>query len=196
MLSKGKVRGLMAKKVFIIFLIVLVVGFVFIGIASNKHQKTTTKQITDIATVNKTLVPAVFTNLHGQSISLTSYHNKKLMVYLLATWCSSCQESLQTLLSNAPTLQKYGLNIVALETYGDAGYSGPSMQQFISGITNAKSFPNNFSFGEASQSLTSSYNPDNAPDIYYLINPSGIIQTVNSTPSATMNSILQFAKSA
>jgi hypothetical protein len=117
------------------------------------------------------------------------------MVYLLATWCSSCQASLQTLISNAPTLQKDGLNIVALETYGDAGYSGPSMQQFISGTTNANSLPSNFYFGEASQSLTSSYNPDNTPDIYYLINPNGVIQTVNSTPSATMGSILQFAKS-
>lgn len=118
------------------------------------------------------------------------------MVYLLATWCSSCQASLRALLSDAPILQKDGLNIVTLETYGDAGYAGPSMEQFIADITNTNSVPSNFSFGEASQSLTSSYNPDNTPDIYYLINPSGVIQTVNSTPSATMSSILKFAKSA
>lgn len=185
----------MNKKVFIIIIILVVGGLFAVGIANN-HQKTNSTKTLQTATVNKPLVPAVFTNIQGKPISLTSYHGKKLMVYLLATWCSSCQASLQTLISNAPTLQKDDLNIVTLETYGDAGYSGPSMQQFISGTTNANSLPSNFYFGEASQSLTSSYNPDNTPDIYYLINPNGVIQTVNSTPSATMSLILQFAKSA
>jgi thiol:disulfide interchange protein len=186
----------MTKKVFVIFLIILVGGFIAIEIVGSSHQKTAIQPKKDLASINQPLVPAVFTNLQGQSVSLASYRNKKLMVYLLATWCSSCQASLQTLLSNAPTLQKDGLNIVTLETYGDAGYSGPSMQQFISGITNAKSPPTNFIFGDASKSLTTSYNPKNTPDIYYLINPKGVIQTVNSTPSATMNSILKFARTA
>ena len=186
----------MTKKVFVIFLIILVGGFIAIEIVNSSHQKMVTQSKTDLASINKPLVPGVFTNLQGQSISLASYRNKKLMVYLLATWCSSCQASLQTLLSNAVTLQKDGLNIVTLETYGDAGYAGPSMQQFISDITNAKSLPTNFTFGDASQSLTASYNPQNTPDIYYLINPKGVIRTVSSTPSATMNSILQFARTA
>ncbi len=184
----------MAGKVFIIIIVLLIGGLFAIGI-SNNHQKTKSTKILQTATINKPLVPAVFTNIQGKPISLSSFHGKKLMVYLLATWCSSCQASLQTLLSNATALQKYGLNIVTLETYGDAGYSGPSMQQFISDTTNAHSLPSNFYFGEAGQSLTSSYNPNNTPDIYYLINPNGVIQTVNSTPSTTIGSILQFARS-
>ncbi len=114
----------MNKKVFIIIIILLVGGLFVIGIANN-HQKTNSTKTLQTATVNKPLVPAVFTNIQGKSISLSNYRGKKLMVYLLATWCSSCQASLQTLLSNANTLQKDGLNIVTLETYGDAGYSGP-----------------------------------------------------------------------
>jgi thiol:disulfide interchange protein len=185
----------MTRKVFSMFIVVLVGGLIVAGFIFGGNHKTTSLQKTTIASINKPIIPAVFTNLKGQSIALTSYHSKKLMLYLLATWCSSCQASLKTLISNASTLQKDGLNIVTLETYQDAGYSGPSMQQFIATTTD-KPLPTNFYFGQASQSLTSSYNPDNAPDIYYLINTNGVIKTINSTPSATINTILQFARSA
>ena len=189
-------KPLMSRKSFIILLAVIVVAVIAIGIGFSKPQKDHTTKTSTVAAVNKPLVPAVYTSIQGKSISLVSYHNKKLMIYLLATWCSSCQASLQTLLSNAPTLQKDGLDVVSLETYGDAGYSGPSMRQFLSSINNTNVLPNNFTFGNASQALTSSYNPTNAPDIYYLVNPDGVIEAVNSTPSATIQTILQFAKGA
>lgn len=186
----------MSSKKFVIVLIVIIVAVVAIFIGASKPQKGHTANTSTVATVNKPLVSADFTTIQGKSISLASYHNKKLMVYLLATWCSSCQASLQTLLSNAPALQKDGLDIVTLKSYGNAGYPGPSMQQFLSSVSNTSALPNNFTFGNASQALTASYNPSNGPDIYYLVNPDGDIQVVNSTPSATIKTILQFAKGA
>jgi len=186
----------MSRKSFILPLVVISVGLIAIGIGTSNTQKIRSTQIQPVASINKPLVPADFTSIQGKPISLASYHGEKLMVYLIATWCSSCKASLQTLVKNTSALQKNGLNVVTLETYGDAGYSGPSMQQFLNATTNINHLSSNFIFGNASQALTASYNPNNVPDIYYLINPAGIIETVNSTPSATMNTILQFAKGA
>ena len=137
-----KIKNVMTRKVFSMFIVVLVGGLIVAGFVFGGNHKTASLQKTAIASINKPIIPAVFTNLKGQSIALTSYHSKKIMLYLLATWCSSCQASLKTLISNAPTLQKDGLNIVTLETYQDAGYSGPSMQQFIATTTD-KPLPTN-----------------------------------------------------
>ena len=185
----------MANRSLVIILAIVVVG-VFGVLLGTSHHHNVNKTLTppSVADVNKSLVPETFTDIDGKNVSLASYQGKKLMVYLLATWCSSCQASLQTLLSNSQTLQKDGLTLVILKTYDNAGYPGPSMNQFIASSNNASSSPNNFIFGNASQALTASYNPENTPDIYYLINPSGIIQTVSSTPSASLNTILKFGQ--
>jgi cytochrome oxidase Cu insertion factor (SCO1/SenC/PrrC family) len=184
----------MSRKFFIILLIIIITGFIVIIIGNTKTQKSHSTQRQLVAAVNKPLVPSGFTSIQGQSISLASYKGKKLMVYLLATWCSSCQASLRTMINNASTLQKEGLEVVTLETDGDAGYPGPTMKQFLSETTNTNSLPSNFVFGTASKTLTASYNPNNTPDIYYLINPSGVVENISSTPSATMSTILKFAK--
>jgi len=184
----------MSNKSFIILLGVVVIGFIAYGISTSKTGVHHLANAQTVAVTNKPLVPSSFTTVNNNSVSLARYKGKKLMVYLLATWCSSCQASLVTMLKNATTLQKDGLEVIILETYGDAGYPGPSMQQFISDTTTTKSIPSNFIFGQASQALTTSYNPNNTPDIYYLINQSGVVKDVSSTPSATISTILRFAK--
>jgi thiol:disulfide interchange protein len=184
----------MSRRSLSILLAIIIIGVIAIGFGTSKPQNATKVQLNKAAVINKPLVLSDFTSIKGQSISLANYRGKRLMVYLVATWCTSCKASVQTLLSNATTLQKDGLYVVTLKTYGNAGYPGPSIQQFLSSINSTNSLPNNLIFGDASQALTASYNPNNTPDIYYLINPSGVVKDINSTPSATMNTILKFAQ--
>lgn len=47
-----------------------------------------------------------------------------------------------------------------------------------------------WTFGVASQALTRAYNPQGYLDIYYLLDASGHITYVNSSPGSTMSQLL------
>jgi len=114
------------------------------------------------------------------------------MIWYLATWCSSCSKGSQVLEQNNAKLK--GMKVIALETFGDAGYNGIPIGQFIQENAPASLNYGNWIWGDASKGATEVYNSKNYPDIYYLIDKNGIVRSIDGAPSATINKIIGFAQ--
>ena len=125
--------------------------------------------------------------------SIAELRGKKTMVWLFSTWCGTCAQGVVGLAKAESELAHAGIQIVALRNYRNGGYPGPSVANFIgrfgSGLLDAP----NWMFGEASHQLARRYNPKGYPDIYFLIDRSGVIRAVDSAPSFTIKKILRFA---
>ena len=134
---------------------------------------------------------ATFTTIGGEKMTLAQLKGEKVMFWYLATWCPSCIAGAQVLEDKNDQLGD--LTIVALETFGNAGFSGPSMRDFA--LQNAPNMltASNWLWGNASQEGTQTYNPKNSPDIYYLIDEEGIVRDIDTAPASRINEIVTFA---
>ncbi|MDY6789373.1 MAG: redoxin domain-containing protein [Candidatus Nanohaloarchaea archaeon] len=136
---------------------------------------------------------ATFTTINGNTKQLSDYKGRKVMLWIFATWCPSCKQGARALQANNEKLQ--GMEIVAVKTAGNAGYSGPSVQSFVQSFAPSLLNSDNWIWGTLSGQSTRTFNPRNRPDIYYLIDKDGTIQERTGAPAATINRIKQFAQS-
>jgi thiol-disulfide isomerase/thioredoxin len=125
-------------------------------------------------TAGETAPYYTFQAVNGSTLSVNSYRGKPLLLWFVATWCSSCAEGNSALASNLNFFESHNVKIVELEQYDDLGTSGMSISRFISEYGNNNSYVQG---GVASYNMTLVYNtpPTFQPDIYYLISPSGKI---------------------
>jgi cytochrome oxidase Cu insertion factor (SCO1/SenC/PrrC family) len=136
---------------------------------------------------------ATFTTLSGRTETVASLRGHPTLLWLMTTWCSSCQASTETLAKNLPALEADGVRVVEVENYEDLGESGPSVAEFAKVLAGSEYTSPEWTFGEASLGLTQTYNPASDLDVYYLLNAAGRVVYVNSTPAATMSEILAHA---
>lgn len=141
--------------------------------------------------VNEPIIGASFKTLDGKNKNLTEFRGKKVMLWLLATWCPSCIAGARVLAENNDKLGN--LTVIALKSYGNAGYPGPSIGEFAKLYAQKMLSSENWLWGDASRATTSTYNPRNYPDIYFLIDEEGILKDISGAPSATINKIIDFA---
>ena len=135
---------------------------------------------------------ATFTTIDGEKKQLADYRGQKVMFWVFATWCPSCKKGAQALQANNDTLED--VTIIALKTDGNAGYDGPSISEFAQQYAPALLDADNWVWGTLSKESTQVWNPQNRPDVYWLIDKTGTIQAKTAAPAATMNRIVQFAQ--
>ncbi len=136
---------------------------------------------------------ATFTTLDGKTETVAALHGRPAMLWLVTTWCSSCQAGTAAMAHHLSTLASDGVRVVEVENYADLGQSGPSMAAFGKALAGSAFLNPDWVFGEASPTLTRTYNPKAYLDIYYLLNASGKIAYVNSSPGSTMRQLLSAA---
>lgn len=134
---------------------------------------------------------ATFTTLSGETGRLADYQGKKRMLWLFATWCPSCKQGARALQNRNDQLGD--MEIIGVKTAGNAGYDGPSVREFVQSFAPSLLDADGWTWGTASQQTTETYNPQNRPDIYYLIDQDGTIQARDTAPAATIDRITQFA---
>jgi cytochrome oxidase Cu insertion factor (SCO1/SenC/PrrC family) len=137
---------------------------------------------------------AAFTTIGGRTESIASLRGKPTLVWLVTTWCSSCQAGTQAMAQHIAALAADGVRVVEVENYQDLGQSGPSVSTFAKTLAGSAFTDPDWTFGEASAALTRTYNPKAYLDLYYLIDAQGKISYVNSSPGSTMPQLLAAAK--
>lgn len=137
---------------------------------------------------------AAFTTIGGRTETLAALRGKPTLVWLVTTWCTSCQAGTQTMARHIAALAADGVRVVEIENYQDLGQSGPSVSTFAKTLAGSAFTDPDWTFGEASAALTRTYNPKAYLDLYYLIDAKGKIAYVNSSPSSTMPQLLAAAK--
>ena len=144
--------------------------------------------------IGTTAPNGAFTTLAGKTETVAGLRGKPTLIWFVTTWCSSCQAGTQAMAQNVATLAADGVRVVEVENYADLGQSGPSMNAFAKTLAGSAFSNPDWTFGEASSTLTHTYNPKAYLDIYYLINAKGKITYVNSSPGSTMPQLLSAAK--
>lgn len=139
-----------------------------------------------------TATEATFTTVDGETKRLSDYRGQKMMFWVFATWCPSCKEGAQALQANNDKLQD--MTVIALKTYGNAGYDGPSISDFARQYAPDLVDADNWVWGDLSEQSTRVWNPQDRPDVFWLIDKEGTIQAKTAAPAATMNRITQFAQ--
>jgi len=177
-------------KIAILVVLVLIGAFFLLGHSQNKQGSSSTNVV--YSSIGKPAPDVTFTTIDGEERKLSDYRGEKVMFWYFATWCPSCIKAAEVLQQNNDKLN--GMKIIALKTYGNAGYSGPTILEFSQKYSpNALKY-DNWVWGDASQQATSTYNTQNYPDIYFLIDENGILRDVDSAPAATSNKIVNFAQ--
>ena len=133
---------------------------------------------------------AAFTTIGGTTETLAALRGKPTLVWLVTTWCTSCQAGTQTMARHIAALAADGVRVVEVENYQDLGQSGPSVSTFAKTLAGSAFTNPDWTFGEASAALTHTYNPKAYLDLYYLIDAKGKIAYVNSSPGSTMPQLL------
>jgi thiol-disulfide isomerase/thioredoxin len=134
-----------------------------------------------------------FSTVSGQTETIASLRGQPTLLWFVATWCSSCQAGTQAMASAIDTFDRDHLRVVELEQYDDLGQSGPPIAQFGQQLAGTYYNNPNWTWGTASQALTTTYNPKGYLDIYYLLSSSGKIVDIGSSPAATMSQLLSEA---
>lgn len=115
-----------------------------------------------------------FTRPDGSTSSLQAYLGHPVVLWWIATWCSSCQDGTQVF---AKTYYRQynasGVVLLQIESYNDLGQPGPDLKSFASsyGYVGQK----NWVLGAGSQAGTATYNSAGYLDYYYLISSKGNI---------------------
>jgi thiol-disulfide isomerase/thioredoxin len=151
---------------------------------------TTTAAGAGLPSVGSAAPDGTFTTLSGKTETVASLRGKPTLLWLMTTWCSSCQASTHTLAQNLSRLEADGVRVVEVENFDDLGQSGPPLGEFAKVLAGSERTSRDWTFAEASPGLTHTYNPHSYLDIYYLLNAQGQVVYVNSTPASTMPQIL------
>jgi thiol-disulfide isomerase/thioredoxin len=134
---------------------------------------------------------ATLTTRDGDQAALTENRGQNVMLWLFATWCLSCLQSVQELQRNDQKLQS--LTVLAGKMHKNAGYSGPSVREFVEEYAPDTVDSDRWVWGRAGQETTQTFSPRGVIDVYYLVDEDGIIRTVDTVPGTTTHKIASFA---
>ncbi|MGC8516777.1 MAG: TlpA family protein disulfide reductase [Candidatus Acidifodinimicrobium sp.] len=164
----------------ILIALYLVLNFLFL----NKPK------YTEFLSVGNVAPNYTFQLANGSIENVDSYRGEPLLLWFVATWCSSCAQGNSVLANNLAFFKSHDIKIVELEQYDDLGYSGMPISQFISEYGNNTYVRG----GTAGYNMTLAYNtpPSLQLDIYYLIGPDGRILYIGEGLATGINSLENF----
>lgn len=180
------------KKIILIIGVIIVVSLVWFLWKSQASKEETNISVT--AQLNQEAPEAEFA-IDNKTMKLSQFEGKPVMFWLIATWCPTCSAGTKVLAERISEIEKYDLQIITLKIYNNLGYPGPSIEEFGKNWAGEAFNSSNWFWGDASKEASFTYDPKGFPDIYYLIDKEGIIRAKDTAPSATINKIIDFAKS-
>jgi hypothetical protein len=134
-----------------------------------------------------------FTTVSGSASSLAAYLGHPLVLWFVATFCSSCGEGTQIFVqqyySSYHTAQ---VTVLELESYNNDGTGeGPTVSAFASAY--GYNGQPGWILGTASAHGTSLYNPQSDLDVYYVINAQGRVVLTGTGLGSNFGGALQAA---
>lgn len=137
-----------------------------------------------------------FKTVEGKKLKLSDFRGQPVMLWFVATWCSTCKAGIEAIASRIDELESYGLRIVTLKVYKNLGYEGPSITDLGKEAAGPAFNSPNWLWGVSTKRASFIYDPKGYPDIYWLIDGDGVIRAVNGAPNATMDQIMDFLQSS
>lgn len=130
--------------------------------------------------------------LNGHELKPKTLHGRPYVLWMVASWCSSCQAGSSVVGDHIADLRKHGVNVVEMQLAKDLGAPGPGLQTFEKAVGMNSASPNWY-WGKLSEAQTLALDPKGYPDIYYLVGSNGKITAINGNPASTWDQIAAFA---
>jgi thiol-disulfide isomerase/thioredoxin len=137
--------------------------------------------------------PEASFTIEGREYSISEFKDRRLMLWFLSTWCSTCIQAVKALEAKKSELEASGMQIVVLKNHQNGGYPGPDIHDFINQFAASLSDTSNWMIGDASAAMGVTYNPRRYPDVYFLIDETGMVVAVEGAPAVTLDIIMNFA---
>lgn len=137
--------------------------------------------------------PAASFTIEGKEYRISDFQDRRLMLWFLSTWCSSCIQAVKVLEERKSKLEASGMQIVVLKNHQNGGYPGPEIDDFINRYAASLSDTPNWMIGDATAEMGTTYNPRRYPDIYFLIDETGMLVAVDGAPAVSLDVIMNFA---
>jgi thiol-disulfide isomerase/thioredoxin len=137
--------------------------------------------------------PEASFTIDGNDYRISEFKERRLMLWFLSTWCSTCIQALKALEQKKSELEASGMKIVVLKNYQNGGYPGPEIHDFFNRFGASLSDTSNWMIGNASAEMGTTYNPRRYPDVYFLIDETGMVVAVEGAPAVTLDTIMNFA---
>ena len=166
-------------------------GIGFFSFLAGQHSQTGAAQRALNASVGEPAPNIPITLTNGTTLNLSSFRGKPVVLWFVATWCSSCADS-ASLLANDGYYNKIhakGAELITVELYDDLGYSGPSISAFADSYGGGTQNPG-WLYGTSSLNATYSYDPKGYLDIYYVIDPKGVITNEGVGLAANLDAVV------
>ncbi len=136
-----------------------------------------------------------FTDPQGASHSLSSYFGKPIVLWWVATWCSSCVQGTQIFAQQYyAQYHSAGVTFLEIESYNDLGQTGPSIGTMAG--QNGYTGQAGWIIGEGSSQGTSTYNPNSDLEYYYVISAQGNIVSQGTPLTGAFGAALSAAQGA
>ncbi|GAC1421521.1 MAG: hypothetical protein NVSMB5_14780 [Candidatus Velthaea sp.] len=133
--------------------------------------------------------------LNGHQLLPKTLHGHPYVLWMVASWCSSCEAGSSVVGEHIDYLRDRGVSVVEMRLAKDLGAPGPGLQTFQKAVGKKSASPNWF-WGELTDKQTLVLDPKGYPDIYYLIDADGKVSAINGNPATTWDQIAGFAASA
>jgi hypothetical protein len=129
--------------------------------------------------------------LNGKALARKDLRGHPYILWLVASWCSSCEAGSTVVGDHIAELRSRGVHVVQMRLAQDLGAPGPGLQRFQAAV-GVKAASPNWHWGELTQAQTAELDPKGYADVYYLVNASGIIVGVDGNPAASWDRINAF----
>jgi thiol-disulfide isomerase/thioredoxin len=130
--------------------------------------------------------------LDGGKLSPNTLRGHPYLLWMVASWCPSCQTGSDVVASHIDFLRSHGVRVVEMQLAKDLGRPGPGLQAFHKAV-GAKANAPNWYWGVLTDAQTAALDPKGDMDLYYLVDAHGKIVAINGNPAVTWDAIERFA---
>ncbi|GAC1550199.1 MAG: hypothetical protein NVS3B16_24420 [Vulcanimicrobiaceae bacterium] len=130
--------------------------------------------------------------LNGRELSPSALRGRRYVLWMVASWCSSCEAGSGVVGQHIAALRNRGILVVEMRLANDLGAPGPGLQQFQKSVGMNAASPNWY-WGELSEKQTLALDSKGYPDIYYLVDSDGKVAAIAGNPAVTWDRIASFA---
>jgi len=152
----------------------------------------TGRAATDVPSVGGTAPAFTYRLLNGRMLAPKALKGHPYVLWMVASWCSSCQSGSALVGEHIGELRAHGVNVVEMRLANDLGAPGPGLQQFQEAVGTNATAPNWY-WGELTQAQTVRLDPKGYADVYYLVDAKGKIVAIEGNPAASWDHIAVFA---
>ena len=133
-----------------------------------------------------------YTLLNGHVLKSKDLAGKPHVLWLVTTWCSSCQAGSSVVADHIDELRQSGVRIVEMRIAQDLGAPGPGLKGFRKAVGKRADSPNWY-WGELTDEQSLALDPKGLADIYYLVDAHGRIVAVDGNPAVSWDRIAKFS---